>query len=247
MCKRGFTLIELLVVIAVIAILAALLMPALEKAREEARMMDCIGRQHQIGLGLEMYMGEWNDWMPPDRYDDVITNVPLKYVSLGYKTYGEWGQFCNLIRMYTPDLVVWRCDVVVGKGFVGFNAAGVGTEWWKQPFRTSYGLLQRWAGVAGGWDFIRRWQMKWPDTLIYMGHESLSGPEGDWVMFGHGYAASTTWSANIKTYPHHLPWNGAVGAELGKNPFLFGDGHVAAFTYSQVQADSARMITHVPR
>jgi prepilin-type N-terminal cleavage/methylation domain-containing protein len=62
MRKTAFTLIELLVVIAIIAILASLLMPALEKARESARILSCTNNQRQAYLTLTMYANDWGDF-----------------------------------------------------------------------------------------------------------------------------------------------------------------------------------------
>jgi prepilin-type N-terminal cleavage/methylation domain-containing protein/prepilin-type processing-associated H-X9-DG protein len=98
--SKGFTLIELLVVIAIIAILAAILFPVFAQAREKARQISCLSNIKQIGLGVMMYVQDYDETYPFAWGDEgAWYNTVDPYI----KTAGAQTQWDATIRG------VWHC------------------------------------------------------------------------------------------------------------------------------------------
>src|SRR6266404_5506174 len=106
--EGGFTLIELLVVIAIIAILAAMLLPVLAKAKESGKKMNCISNLHQMGIGLLMYADDSGGIIPRG-------NEPLWYQVLSPNLGVRDTNSFKKVRVYTcpsyPDKKQLICYV----------------------------------------------------------------------------------------------------------------------------------------
>ncbi|MGA3285037.1 MAG: type II secretion system protein [Verrucomicrobiota bacterium] len=74
--EKAFTLVEMLAVIAMIAILAALLLPVLSRAKNTAKRTTCLNNLHQINLGIRMYCNDSSDITPATKSGTGITNLP---------------------------------------------------------------------------------------------------------------------------------------------------------------------------
>jgi len=205
--KKAFTLIELLVVIAIIALLLAIILPALQLAKEQARFVVCKSHLRGLGLAVMAYLeeneGTFHDvpnqglFFNPYTGEELTPDDGFAYWGIAYSYYAD-----NKKIFTCPSTVVCDYWMLPGEDFYGWPI----TTLEKMYQYCHYGLN----GYIGGTSVERKiTEYKVPSSVIFAqdhSEQTLDGATSDMYCIGPGVSVNLTqWRGFQRDYPDIYP------------------------------------------
>jgi len=206
MNRRNFTLIELLVVVAIIAMLIAILIPALGRAREKAKAAVCLSNMRQMGLAVQLYCMDFAEHLPPSSCHFTEE-----------KDKEKWWLY--LLQPYARTRLLYRCPSDRSPNFLDWNDPPPFSEW--KHYRLASFATN---GLLDDMDCNPIGKIPRPADVIYAGElaedEHFHEHEEDHF---HDHFHVEHWGDEADP-------NNEVGAKrhAGRSHYLFVDAHVAA-------------------
>ena len=196
--KTHFTLIELLVVISIIAMLAALLLPALQTSKALSKKIACTNNLKQIGFGMVSYLNDQNGFFPQDISSSVYDwdNIwPLQIAEyVGYRKIGsafnQWGPPIYHCPAGTPtfnDTPIGYCRGYMMNGYVAKNEYGNGKITNSSQASGQMLLFDTWidSSFVSTENLRSECYMRWPSYTQYKSIGSSWDSNSEWIAPRH--------------------------------------------------------------
>ncbi|MBN1817804.1 MAG: type II secretion system protein [Sedimentisphaerales bacterium] len=258
---RAFTLIELLVVIAIIAMLLAILTPALKRAKEAMRRVYCKNNQKQISLTMHIYAGENDGWFPLNESGNWAWDVSFYTTDLVINNGGsKYTFYCPSDPTKGPDKPeLWQYSLIYGQAGPPFHEE-VEPDWVsgrKSNFRVTgyFWMLDMAPGSTATKAFQiqgtpkRQWLQKMSEvknagSIELTADATLStdlNPDSPTTSFVQVPGGSYSWNQTYDRTNHVDGLNRPVGGSIG-----YVDGHVdwRKFESMQVRSPSSFRPVH---